>query len=169
MSKTLFDTTKLLHKTIKKVSEDIDNMHFNTAVSSLMILLNEMEKSAVSIKDFKIFLQILSPFAPHITEELWQMLREKKPAPYQAKGFGSGSIHISPWPKYDETKIIDNEVKIAVQINGKVRAEIMIEADENEDDVKKKSLRDAAILRYIMGKDIKKFIYIKNRLINIVL
>ncbi|OGI65175.1 leucine--tRNA ligase [Candidatus Nomurabacteria bacterium RIFCSPLOWO2_01_FULL_39_18] len=148
---------KLLHKTIKKVSEDIDSMRFNTAVSSLMILLNEMEKSGVSLEDLKKFLQILSPFAPHITEELWSMLGEKK------------SVHLSSWPEYDKEKIKDDEVKIVVQINGKVRAEIMVQADENEESVKKKSLANEVIARHTAGKEIKKFIYIKNRLINIVM
>jgi len=149
--------TKLLHKTIKKVTEDIESMHFNTAVSTLMILMNEMEKSEVSQKDFKIFLQILSPFAPHITEELWNMLGEKK------------SINFSFWPNWDKNLIKDEEVKIVVQINGKVRNEIMIGADEGEENIKNKALADTVILKYTEGKNIRRIIYVKNRLINIVL
>ncbi|MBI3888181.1 class I tRNA ligase family protein [Candidatus Nomurabacteria bacterium] len=148
---------KLLHKTIKKVSEDIEEMRFNTAISSLMILATEMEKSEVSIKDYKKFLQILAPFAPHVAEELWTALGEKK------------SIHLSAWPKYDESLIKDEEIKIAVQVNGKVRAEIMIGADESEEEIKNKAISSEGVLKYIEGKEIKKVIYVKGRLINIVI
>jgi leucyl-tRNA synthetase len=149
---------KLLHRTIKKVSEDIENMRFNTAISAMMILATEMEKAeSVSKEDFKKFLQILAPFAPHIAEDLWNIIGEKK------------SIHISDWPKWDENLIKDQEVKIAVQINGKVRAEILIQADDEEQDVKEKALIDQSVFKYMEGKDIKRIIYIKNRVINILI
>lgn len=149
---------RILNKTIKKVTEDIELTRFNTAVSSMMILTTEMEKSEnVSVEDFKIFLKILSPFAPHITEELWNVLGEKK------------SIHLSPWPKYDPEMLKDEEIKIAVQINGKVRTEMMIPADAEEEYVKEKVLNDPVVLKYTAGETPKKVIYIKNRLINIVL
>jgi len=149
---------KLLHKTIKKVSEDIEEMHFNTAISSLMILATEMEKSEnIGIDDYKKFLQILAPFAPHVTEELWNMFGEKK------------SINLSSWPKWSTDLIQDKEVKIVVQINGKVRTEIIIEADESEEAVKQKTLANETVLKQIVGRDVKKLIYVKNRLINIVL
>lgn len=147
---------KLLNKTIKKVGEDIEEMRFNTAISTMMILLNEMDKSEVSKKDFKKFLQILSPFAPHITEELWNVLGEKK------------SINLSIWPKYNENLIKDEEIKIVIQINGKVRAEMMIRIDESEGEVKKNALLISDILRNINNREVKKIIYVKNRLINIV-
>lgn len=150
--------TKLLNKTIKKVNQDIESMDFNTAVSSMMILATEMEKAEnVNIEDYKKFLQILSPFAPHVTEEIWNMLGEKK------------SIHLSNWPKYDESLIQDEEIKIAVQVNGKVRAEIMIKTGEIEEEIKKRATLDEAVLKYTEGKEVKKIIYVKNRLINIVL
>ena len=147
---------KLLHKTIKKVSEDIESMRFNTAISAMMILATEMEKTEnISTEDFKKFLQILAPFAPHITEDIWFSLKEK------------GSIHLSNWPKWDENAIIDQEIKIAVQINGKVRAEILIQTSDEEDAVKKKALADQNILRHLNNKDIKRVIYVKNKVINI--
>jgi leucyl-tRNA synthetase len=150
--------SKLLHKTIKKVSEDIEEMRFNTAISSLMILATEMEKTEnISVEDYKKFLIILSPFAPHVTEELWSLLGEKK------------SINLGVWPTFDKDLIADEEIKIAVQINGKVRAEIMMQADEEESEVKNKALKNEDILRHTEGKEIKKVIYVKNRLINIVL
>ena len=149
---------KILHKTIKKVSEDIENMRFNTAISAMMILATEIERAQrVAEKDFKIFLQILSPFAPHLTEELWHRLGEKK------------SINFSDWPKWDEKLLKDEEIKIAVQVNGKVRAEIVVGAEDAEAEVKNKALADEAVQKHLAGRDVKKTIYIKNRLINIVL
>ena len=150
--------TKLLHKTIKKVSEDIEEMRFNTAVSALMILATEMEKSEqIEIEDYKKFLQILSPFAPHVADELWNMLGEKK------------SINFSIWPKWDENLVKDDEIKIMVQVNGKVRAEIMIQAETSEEEIKKQVLLNEAVIRNMAGKEAKRIIYVKNRLINIVI
>jgi len=156
----------LLHKTIKKVSEDIESMSFNTAVSAMMVLVNEMlarqspddggEKSEISKNDFKMFLQILSPFAPHITEELWNLLGERQ------------SINKSTWPKWDEKKIIEEEIKIAVQVNGKVRAEIMISRDMQEDEVKKIALNNKNIITWIENKTTKRIIYVPGRIVNIV-
>ncbi|OGI68406.1 leucine--tRNA ligase [Candidatus Nomurabacteria bacterium RIFCSPHIGHO2_01_FULL_42_15] len=149
---------RLLHKTIKKVSEDIEGMNFNTAISSMMILATEMEKAEnVSVEDYKKFLQVLSPFAPHMTEELWSLLGEKD------------SINLSNWPKWDENLIKDEEIKIVIQINGKVRAEIFVQADETEESIKKKALENETVVRHIAGKDVKKMIYVKNRLVNIVI
>ncbi|MFZ2150162.1 MAG: class I tRNA ligase family protein [Minisyncoccia bacterium] len=155
----LFSTTleKLLHKTIKKVSEDIEEMRFNTAISSMMVLVNEMEKNEITKDDFKKFLQILSPFAPHIAEELWSVLGEKK------------SINSSSWPKWDKAYIQDEQVKVVIQVNGKLRAEITIDANDSEENVKKQALSDEAIIRFVKNSAVKKVIYVKNRLINIVL
>jgi len=155
--KSSIELEKILHKTIKKVSEDIENFAFNTAISSMMILVNEIDKcDFINKDDFKLFLQILAPFAPHITEELWNQLGEKK------------SIFKSLWPKWDEKKIINQMIKIAVQVNGKVRAEIEIGKDSKEDEVKDKVLKDENILNWIEGKEIKRFIYVPGRIINIV-
>ncbi|MEI6581116.1 MAG: class I tRNA ligase family protein [bacterium] len=148
---------KLLHKTIKKVSEDIEVMHFNTAISAMMILATEMEKAEqVSIDDYKKFLQILAPFAPHVAQDIWNSLGEKK------------DINISDWPKYDEALIKDDAIKIAVQVNGKVRAEIIINTNEDEEEIRRKAQKDESIVKFISGKEIKKIIYVKNRLVNIV-
>lgn len=148
---------KLLNKTIKKVGEDIDAMRFNTAISSMMVLVNEMDKEEVGVKDYKKFLQILAPFAPHIAEELWYMLGEKK------------TVHLSLWPKVDESLLEDKEIKIVVQINGKVRTEIMINVDESEEEIKKQAISNDIVLKFTNGGEVKKVIYVKNRLINIVL
>src|SRR3989338_8130781 len=150
---------RLLHQTVKKVAEDIENMRFNTAISAMMIFVNEVEKNnfQLSTFNFKTFLQLLSPFAPHIAEELWSMLGEKK------------SINNSLWPKWDANFIKDNEIKIVIQINGKLRAEIVIQAEEKEEDVKHRVFNNETVLKHTAGKDIKKVIYVKNRLINIVI
>ena len=154
---SLVSLKKLLHKTIKKVSEDIEEMHFNTAVSAMMILATEMEKvDRVEKEDFKKFLQILAPFAPHVTEEIWNNLGEKK------------SIHVLAWPKYDKKLIKDDEVKIVIQVNGKVRMEMMIQIDEMEEKIKEEALKSEQIIKFTEGKEIRKVIYVKNRLINIV-
>jgi leucyl-tRNA synthetase len=170
MSKTVLDSSpelqKLLHKTIKKVGEDIEEMHFNTAISSLMILATEMEKNDVSVKDYKKFLQILAPFAPHVAEDIWQKTVFGETS---LKTVFKDSIHLSKWPKYDESLIKDEEIKIAVQVNGKVRTEIMIQVDESEEEIKKQATSNEIILRHTNGKEIKKIIYVKGRLINIVI
>jgi leucyl-tRNA synthetase len=147
----------LLHKTIKKVSEDIESMSFNTAVSTLMVLSNEMDKmEMVDKKDFKIFLQLLAPFIPHVAEELWHELGEKQ------------SIHLSKWPKPDLKKIVDESIKIAIQVNSKVRAEMNITPDMDESLIKDKALKNNGVLAWIKDKQIKKVIYVKDRLVNIV-
>ncbi len=150
---------KILHKTIKKVSEDIETMSFNTAVSSMMICANEIESNdnKISIKDFKLFLQILAPFASHITEEIWFEFEEKK------------SIHLSKWPKYDEKKIVEDNLKIGISVNGKIRGEMFITNNLSEEEVKSMALVDISVLPWIEGKEVKKVIYVKNRLINIVI
>ncbi len=157
------DLEKTLHKTIKKVSQDIETMSFNTAISSMMILVNEMEREVVSSKgqaiskeDFKLFLQILAPFAPHITEEIWQELG------------GERSIHVSDWPEYDDKKTVDDQAKIVVQVNGKVRLEMVVDKDIKEEEVKRKVLEDKVIIQWTEGKEIKKIVYIPNRIVNIV-
>jgi leucyl-tRNA synthetase len=150
--------SKLLNKTIKKVSEDIEEMHFNTAISALMILATEMEKAdVVSMQDYKKFAQILSPFAPHVAEELWNIFGEKK------------SINISRWPESDKNLLNEEQVKIVVQVNGKVRTELIVELNSLEETVKKKALQNNDVMRHINGREIKKMIYVKNRLINIVI
>ncbi|MDQ3075844.1 MAG: leucine--tRNA ligase [bacterium] len=148
----------VLHKTIQKVSEDIENMRFNTSVSALMILSSEFEKlEKINPEDYEKFLQILAPFAPHIAEELWLELGNKK------------SIHVSDWPKVNNAFLKENEVKIGIQVNGKVRAEIVFSSELEEGDIKELALKNEVIIKFLDGNVPKKIIYVKNRLINIVL
>jgi leucyl-tRNA synthetase len=158
---------KLLHKTIKKVESDIENINYNTAISSMMILAGAMEKvDSIGIENYKKFLQIIAPFAPHVAEELWQLLinSDKK----LINTDKNQSIHLSDWPKYDESLIIDDTFTIAVQINGKVRTEIEISAEEDENQIKEKVLENKIVKNWLKKSEIKKFIYIKKRLVNIV-
>ncbi len=154
-----------IEKTIKKVSEDIEGMKFNTAISTLMIFTNEIGKlETISQIAYEKFLKILSPFAPHITEEIWQKLGKVGPS---EKGRPSLSIHLSSWPKWDENLVKDQEIKIAIQINGKVRAELIIGALDNEEEVKTKALSNETVLKYLAGGQPKRVIYVKGRVINI--
>ena len=147
----------LIHKTIKKVTEDIDTMKFNTAVSALMILLNKFEEQEEITKDdYRTFLILFNPIAPHITEEL----NEK---------YNLGeAICKSSWPKYDEAKTIDEEKEIAVQVNGKVRATIKINVNEDEESIKDKALKEENVKNHTDGKEIVKVIVIKGKIVNIV-
>ncbi len=157
---------KIIHKTIKKVSDDIENFKFNTAVSSMMICLNELEtQEKISSTDYKFFLQLLSPFAPHMTEELWHELGDSSTGSEQALQ----SIHLSVWPKYDESLTQDDEITVVVQINGKVRAELLVPVDIEEAEVIKLATTNEKILPWIDGKEIKKTIYVKGKLVSIVL
>lgn len=147
----------LIHKTIKKVTEDIDTMKFNTAVSALMILLNNFEEQEQITKDdYRTFLILLNPIAPHITEEL-----NEKYALGEA-------ICKSSWPKYDIAKTVDQEKEIAVQVNGKVRATITINIDEDEESIKEKALNAENVKNHTAGKEIVKAIIIKGKIVNIV-
>ena len=147
----------IIHKTIKKVTEDIDAMKFNTAVSALMILLNKFEEQEEITKDdYRTFLILFNPIAPHITEEL----NEK---------YNLGeAICKSSWPTYDEAKTIDEEKEIAVQVNGKVRATIKINVNEDEDLIKEKALSTENVQKHTEGKEIVKIIVIKGKIVNIV-
>lgn len=152
----------LLHKTIKKVGEDIENFKFNTAISAMMIFVNEMEKEVVSSKQpvarefFEIFLKLLSPFAPHMAEELWHKFGNKN------------SIHTEPWPAYDKRKIADDSVTIVVQINGKVRASFKAPIGISEDEAKEKALSMPEVKKWLNGS-IKKVIFVKGRVLNFVI
>ena len=148
---------KDIHKTIKKVTEDIDGLKFNTAVSALMILLNKMEKmESISKLDYRTYLMLLNPFAPHITEELNEMYKLGNP------------ICESSWPSYDESKMIDEEKEIAVQVNGKVRATILVHINDTDDIIQEKALNEDNVKKHIDGKEIVKVIVIKGRIVNIV-
>ncbi len=145
------------HKTIKKVSEDIEGMKFNTAIAALMTLLNDIyNKGAINNAELKTFVTLLNPFAPHITEEIWA-----------AQNYG-GMLANGHWVDYDEAKCIDDEIEIVAQINGKVRAKLMIPADIDSAEAIELAKKDPAIAAAIDGKTVVKELYVKGRLVNIV-
>ncbi len=146
------------HKAIKKVSEDIEAFRYNTAVSAMMIFLNKLEESGASHEDKEILVKLISPFAPHITEELWLVLNPK-----------AKSIHISEWPKHDPKLCVDDSVKVGVQINGKLRDVVELPRDISEGDVKKLVLSLDKVKSAIGDSELKRFIYIPNKIINIVI
>ncbi len=148
---------KIIHKTIAKISSDIESFKFNTAVSAMMVCLNDLEKVPdVSMEQFKIFLQLLAPFAPHITEELWRDLGEKT------------SIHLSKWPEADPGLLIEEEMKIIIQLNGRLKGEIMVKFGISEDEIKKEAVNHESVVKTLEGKEPKNIIYVPGRLINIV-
>jgi len=148
---------KLIHKTIKKVSVDIENFKFNTAIASLMIFINKVSKDNLNKQVFSKLIILLSPFAPHLAEEIWFNLGNKD------------SLLFEKWPVYDEYLIKEKKIKLAIQVNGKVRDVIKLPLDVKESmELKKKVLALPRIKKYIVDKKIKKFIYIKNKIISIV-
>jgi leucyl-tRNA synthetase len=151
----------LLHQTIKKVSEDIESLQYNTAISALMIFLNAFEKSAVRpVGYFRIILLLLAPFAPFITEDLWQGL--------QSDGEDFKSIHRAEWPSFVEEKTKSDKFTLIIQINGKVRDQIEAPFDATEKDAKKFAMESEKVCKYLDGKTIKKVIFVAAKLINIV-
>ncbi|MDO8240402.1 MAG: class I tRNA ligase family protein [Candidatus Moranbacteria bacterium] len=147
----------LTHKTIKKVGEDVEVMKFNTAISQMMILVNAMDKEKqISVTSYELLVTILAPFAPHMAEEIWNKLGH------------SESIFSSAWPEYDSELIKDEKIKLVIQVNGKVRDTIEVNAEISEDEAKKVALESEKIKNYISGKEIRKIIYVKNKLVSIV-
>lgn len=150
------ETEQLIHKTIKKVGEDISNFSHNTAISSLMILLNQFEsEAAIDVKSYEILLKLVAPFTPHLSEELWSQIGHKN------------SIHLESWPAFDEAKLVVNSYKIAVQVNGKVRA--VFETEDTDDEaVIKACMELPEVKKHTEGKEIIKKVYVKNRIVNLV-
>ena len=144
-----------MHKTIKKVSADFENLKFNTAIAALMSLINDFTKKGSVTKDeLKTFLILLNPVAPHITEEIWDTLN-----------YG-GYVYQQSWPEYDEAKTVESTIEIAVQVNGKLRSTISVPADGAKEDIiaqAKEELGDR-----IAGKEIVKEIYVPGKIVNIV-
>lgn len=146
----------IIHQTIKKVTTDIEAFGFNTAISSLMILVNAMEKLSPSKKQFELLLVLLAPFSPHMTEELWQMLGHKK------------SIHNEPWQMWDDEKTKETISTIVVQVNGKVRGSFTISSDIAEAEARDLACALPDVQKWTAGKEIKRTIYVKGKLVSIV-
>ena len=147
----------LLHKTIKKVSDDIENMKFNTAIAALMTLTNQFYDKGVNQAEFRTMLQLLSPFAPHMADELWER-------------FGwEGMASTSAWPAYDESKTVASEVTIAVQVGGKLKTTVTVATDSDQDAVLAAVTAEAKIAKLMEGKELVKVIHVPNKLVNLIL
>ena len=146
-----------LHQTIKKVKEDIESMGFNTAISAMMEFLNLAQKESVNPKEIKSFMVILSPFAPHLAEELWSKLGHKK------------SIFLEKWPKYDGKFIAEEKITIIIQVNGKLRDKILVSNADSDEKIKKLAVETSKIKAWLKNQKIKKIVYVPKKLINIVI
>ena len=146
----------LMNRTIKKVGEDADNLKANTAIAALMTMLNEFYDKGVNRAEYKTFLALLNPFAPHITEELWQQMGE------------TGLLSVAPWPTYDEAKTVESTVELAVQVNGKLKCTIKLAADADKQTAIDTAMAEEKVQHAIEGKQIVKQIVVPGKIVNLV-
>jgi len=156
-----------VHKTIKKVTEDIERFHFNTAIAAVMELVNHIyqtkdgiettpQAEAVWRETIESLILLLSPFVPHVAEELWETLGKKE------------SVVTVPWPEYDQEAIAEEEIVIVVQVNGKLRDRLLVPVSSEEEAIKEMALTSLKVRRHIDGKEVKKTIFVPQKLVNIV-
>jgi leucyl-tRNA synthetase len=153
------DTTleKVYHETVKKVTENFEELRFNTGISQMMVFINEGYKADVLPKKYvEGFVKLLSPVAPHLTEELWEKLGHGETISYQG------------WPSFDESKLVEDEVEIVVQVMGKVRAKMMVNKDVSKEDLEKQALENTNVQQWLEGKTVRKVIAVPGKLVNIV-
>jgi len=151
------DVTVVLHKTIKKVTDSMEKMHFNTAISALMEFMNAVEGKSVSCETRKIFTRLLAPLAPHLAEELWEVLG------------GGGFVIDQQWPTFDPKLLITDTMTIVVQVNGKMRASLVVSSDASEETILASVKADENVQKHLGGKTPKKEIYIKGKLVSLVI
>lgn len=155
--------TKITHATIKKVTEDIESLSFNTAISQMMIFVNAFTNAeALPLSAMRRFLVLLNPFAPHLTSELWEKLNAKFRD-------NAGDITDQKWPDYDERFLVEDEVEIVIQVNGKVRDRMKMSIPATEEETKAAALANPKIQKFIAGKTIRKIVVIPRKLVNIVI
>ncbi|KKB43629.1 leucine--tRNA ligase [Bacillus thermotolerans] len=148
---------KVYHQTVKKVTEDYGNLHFNTAISQMMVFINEAYKAETLPKEYvEGFVKLLAPIAPHLAEELWEKLGHE------------GSISYEAWPTFDETKLVDDEVEIVIQVNGKVKAKLMISKEATKEEMEQIAMNEEKVQEQINGKTVRKVIAVPGKLVNIV-
>jgi leucyl-tRNA synthetase len=151
----------ILNFTIKKIGEDIENLSFNTAISQMMIFVNEFTKAEIKPKSaMEKFILCLSPFAPHISEELWQILNHNSKE--------KNSVFNQNFPEFDESKIVKSKVEFVVQVNSKIRGKIEIPANSTQNEIEKLALEDENVAKFVENKEIKKIIFVKDKLINFI-
>ena len=151
------DQLRILHKTIRAVTQDIEKLSFNTAISRMMEFTNALTQQAVRPQSIlSPFIQLLAPFAPHIAEELWQLLGH------------ADSLAYEPWPDYDESHLVENEVELPIQVNGKLRARIRVPADADAQQQQAAAEQDASVQAHLADKQIVKVIVVPGRMLNFV-
>ena len=149
-----------VHKAIKKVTEDIDELKLNTAIAALMTLVNEFYANGLTKGDLEALMLLLSPFAPHMVEEMWELTG------YAAK---TGKMAMQmPWPEFDEGKMTASTVEMAVQVLGKLRGTVTVPVDSEQDFVVAEALKNEKVARFVEGKQIVKTILVKNKLVNLI-
>ena len=154
----LEEDKKLLHRSIKKVSEDLEAMHLNTAISEMMIFVNQFSKNKVKPLEIVMdFILLLSPFAPHLAEELWQKTGKKE------------SLAYHPWPSYEEKYLVQESYILPVQINGKVRLQLKAQLGESEESLLQKIKQEEKLEKYLKGEEIKKIVFVPNKIMNLVI
>ena len=154
---TVKNLEKIYHQTIKKVTEDYESLNFNTAISQLMIFVNAIYKEGTLPYEYAIgFAKILSPVCPFLAEEIWQMLGNKETITYEK------------WPTYNEAILKEDNITMAIQVNGKLRDTINVSINDNEEEIKNKALNASNVIKHIEGKEIVKVIVIPNKIVNIV-
>ena len=152
------DQERILHQTIKKVTDDIGTLNFNTAISQMMIFVNEfLNLDPKPRAAMETFVLLLSPFAPHLAEELWNKLGK------------ANSISYEPWPKYDESKTKANTVEVVIQVNGKVRAKLQVQPGLEDEKLLAAAFADENVKKYVDGKEIFKQVVIKNKIVSLVI
>ena len=153
----MYSLDKSYHATVKKVTHDIENLNLNTAISQMMIFINDAYKAETLYKEYaEGFVKMLSCYAPHLCEEMWELLGHNESLTYEA------------WPTYDESFLVEANVEIVVQVNGKLRGKFTINKDASEEEIKVAALDIKAVQTLVEGKTIRKFIIIKGKIVNIV-
>jgi len=149
--------TRVYNETVKKVTNDYEALHFNTAIAQMMVFINDANKvDALPYEYCEGFVKMLAPIAPHLMEEIWQILGHKETLTYAA------------WPKYDESALVSDEVNVVVQVNGKLRAQVKVAKDTDRDALQKLAFDQSNVKKFVEGKDVKKVIVVPNKLVNIV-
>jgi leucyl-tRNA synthetase len=148
---------KVYHQTVKKVTEDYEGLRFNTAISQMMVFVNEANKAETIPASFaEGFVKLVSPLAPHLAEELWEKLGH------------SGTVTYEAWPSFDESKLVDDEVEIVLQLNGKVKAKRMVSKDATREQLEELAMQDEQFAAELAGKTVRKVIAVPGKLVNIV-
>jgi len=161
------ETEKLLHATIKKVTEDIEGLRYNTAIPQMMILRNQIQKAAtVARGTIKAFVQLLQPFAPHLAHELWTRLHV--PAGQVADPASVPELSTAPWPIADESKLVSDTVKVIVQVNGKHRGELLLAKTAGETEARDAALALPKVQEFTAGKTLRKVVFVPGRILNLV-